>query len=202
MFKNAWIIVALLMVSASAFAQNILVNPGFDVSDQLTDWTCTSTHGLASWDSEDRQGSADSGSMEHNVTADSDNGLLSCTQCLPVQELWSYVLSGWFFWPNDPDVSQQGSPRISFNFFENVDCSGGVFYGPLAMEFPTYDTWRPIQTTESIAPAGSQSALVYFITWQDLADQWVRARYDDLDFSATTLFRDGFESGSLDAWIN
>ena len=44
------------------------------------------------------------------------------------------------------------------------------------------------------------SAKVFVFTWQDLANEPVRARLDDLEFSTTTLFRDGFETGDLTEW--
>ncbi len=63
--------------------------------------------------------------------------------------------------------------------------------------------WIPgiyLESDESIAPTGALSAMVYVFTWQNLTGQPVRARLDDLDFSTTTLFRDGFESGGTGEW--
>ena len=61
-------------------------------------------------------------------------------------------------------------------------------------------TWHHLVTDEVMAPAGSVSARIWVHTWQNFAFQPVRAGLDDLDFSATTLFQDGFETGSLTEW--
>ena len=186
---------------APAFTQNLLVNPGFDLSDQLTGWTCTSSYGVESWSTHDRQDSTDSGSMEHNIpVTQTANQKILCSQCVPVQELWSYAMSSWYYWPNVPGLSAQGSTRIGFNFHVEVDCTDQAVLGPMKLGYPHYDTWSSVETIEGVAPAGAQAAEVYFVTWKDVADHEVRARVDDLDFSSTILFGDGFESGLLDAW--
>ena len=105
MFRETSIIGSLLMAAGSVFAQNLLVNPGFDNSDVLAGWTCDSNYGQASWSPIDSLGSAGSGSMQHYVAATFNNETVKCSQCVPVSELWTYVMSGWHFWPDDPDVS-------------------------------------------------------------------------------------------------
>jgi len=201
MLRRTLIVGALLMAAGSVFAQNLLENPGFDNTDVLAGWTCTMTHGQPSWSSHDSLGSADSGSMEHYVAATSDNQTVSCWQCVPVSELWPYVMSGWYFWPDDSDVSQIGTSRWSFGFYSDIDCTQPLGGSTTKVGFhPALETWYHLVTDEATAPAGSVSAKVFVFTWQDLANQPVRARLDDLDFSTTTLFRDGFETGDLTEW--
>lgn len=205
MLRKTLIVGSILMAAGPVFAQNLLVNPGFDDPDQLTGWTCDETSGVASWSSQDSLGSMISGSMEHNVAASYNNATVKCSQCVPVSELWTYVTSGWHFWPDDLDVEQYGSVRWSLVFYSDIDCAPASILGfppptigsrpPLAL-----DTWHLLVSDEFIAPAGSLSAEIGVITWQNTADEAVRTRLDDLDFSTTTLFRDGFETGDLTAW--
>ena len=207
MLRNTLIIGLLLIASGSVFAQNLLVNPGFDNADLLTGWTCDSNYGQASWSPIDSLGLAGSGSMQHDVAAALfNNETVVCRQCVPVSELWTYVMSGWHFWPDDdPDVAHSGSVRWSLGFFSDTDCTPSSSVGfvpatigsrpPLAL-----NTWHHLVSDEFMAPAGSLSARIGVITWQNIADEPVRARLDDLDFSTTTLFRDGFETGNLTEW--
>jgi hypothetical protein len=67
---------------------------------------------------------------------------------------------------------------------------------------PTLDTWLPISTDVATAPAMVQSAIVFFLTWQNVADQPVRGRFDDLDFrvSSDLVFDDDFETGDTSRW--
>ena len=206
MLRKTLIVGSLLMAAGPVFAQNLLVNPGFDEPDQLTGWTCVSNYGQASWSPNDSLGLAGSGSMEHNVAAPIVNRTVKCSQCVPVTELWTYGMSGWHFWPDDdPDVSQIGSSRLSFLFYSDTDCTPSSYLGVSEVAFwarppLALDTWHHLVSDEVMAPAGSTSAKVSFVTWQNLANEPVRARLDDLDFSTTPLFRDGFETGNLTEW--
>jgi len=190
------------LIALPVAAQNLLVNPGFDNVDQLNGWTCSTANGIASWSPEDRAGSATSGSMQHDVTATSNNRYLWCSQCVPVDEFEAYIASMWVFWPNDPDVTQDGSPRIEIDYHASATCDSFLQLGDIQVGFPFYDTWNFLSTNPTTAPSGAQSALLFVITWQDLADDAVRARIDDVDFHSTNsiIFRDGFESGNTIAW--
>ena len=201
MLRKILIIGSLLMAAGPVFAQNLLVNPGCDNADLLTGWACDSNYGQASWSPIDSLGSIGSGSMEQYVAATFPNKFLSCWQCVQVTELWTYVMSGWYFWPDDPDVSQMGSSRWSFTFYSDTDCTVSLSVSTTGASFqPPLDTWRHLATDEIMAPAGSLSARIDVLTWQNLANEPVRARLDDLDFSTTTLFRNGFETGDLSEW--
>jgi len=189
------------MITSPVVAQNLLVNPGFDNPDLLTDWTCTSGDGLASWSTEDQSGSPDSGSMQHDVDGAANNAKIWCTQCVPVTELASYAASAWHYWPDDPDVTQVGSTRLSVYYYSDIGCTLFIEVGANSTgTHSLLDTWYHLETDESIAPTGAMAALVYFITWQNFTGQPVRARLDELDFSTTILFRDGFETGGTGAW--
>lgn len=190
-----------LMITSSVFAQNLLVNPGFDNPDLLNGWTCSTTYGQANWITTDRLGAPTSGSMEHFVTGGSNNLAVSCTQCVPVEELYAYAASTWYYWPDDPDVTQEGTTRMAVIFYSNADCTSSVGVSAVRVGSHAFlDTWYQLITAEITAPVGTSSAWVSVATWQNLGDHWVRSWLDDLDFSATTLFRDGFESGGTGAW--
>ncbi len=198
MARPAIAISIVLMITSPVLAQNLLFNPGFDTADQLDGWTCTSSDGLASWSSEDRSGSPVSGSMQHDVDGAANNARIWCHQCVPVTELEGYVFSTWHYWPDDPDVDQIGSTRLSVNFYTEAGCSSLIEVGPTKTVTPaSLDTWYLFESDEQIAPTGALSATANVFTWQNLVGQPVRARLDDLDFSTATLFRDGFESGGI-----
>jgi len=200
MVRSTIIVAIAVVIAVPTLAQNLLVNPGFDVPDQLTGWTCRTTYGTALWSPEDLLGSVGSGSMEHEVSATSDNQSVRCSQCVPVEEFWDYVASAWFFWPDDPDVSQLGSTRISFQFYSDANCTTTLPAGEVQVGYPILDTWLHLVSDTVTAPAGATSAGVYVFTWQTTGNQPVRARLDDIVFSDTALFRDGFESGDVDGW--
>jgi len=190
-----------LMITSPVVAQNLLVNPGFDNPDLLTGWACSTIHGQANWVAADRLGVPTSGSMEHFVTGGSNNLTVSCLQCVPVEELYAYAFSTWYYWPDDPDVVQDGTTRLSLVFYDNGDCTSSTGVASVKVgHHPSLDTWYQLVSAEITAPVGTTSALVTVTTWQDLGGDWVRAWLDDLDFSTTTLFRDGFESGGTGAW--
>jgi len=193
--------IAALVLASPAAAQNILVNPGLDTADQLDGWTCNVIQGDASWNSQDRSQSPTSGSMQQDVTSNANNRDVSCEQCVPVLSGLDYIASGWFFWPDDPDVWQLGTARALFWFYSNADCSGTFEAGSAETVTPTLDTWTFMSTDVVTAPAMAQSAIVLYVTWQDFADQPVRGRFDDLDFRrAFLLFSDDFETGDLSRW--
>lgn len=193
-----------LLIAGPAFTQNLLTNPGFDDANQLAGWTCNTIHGDLTWSSEDRSGSTTSGSMQHDLSAAGNNLDLSCSQCVPITELTDYVASMWYFWPDDADVAQDGSARITTVFYADAGCNVVAGYGPFKYGFfpgQPLDTWLQLKTDEGLAPAGSVAALVTVVTWQDLADEPVRARIDDIVLAAVIpIFSDDFESGGIGAW--
>ena len=170
MLRKTLIIGSLLMAAGPVFAQNLLVNPGFDEPDQLTGWTCDSNYGQASWSPIDSLGLAGSGSMQHDVAAALfNNETVVCRQCVPVSELWTYVMSGWHFWPDDHDVSQVGSVRWAFGFYSDLACTSSLGVSTLKIgSVPqlALGTWHYLKTDEVMAPAGSMSASVSLFTWQ------------------------------------
>ena len=202
MVKFTVVVAVIICFASPAVAQNLLVNPGFSSIDQLTGWPCAAANGQASWSAHDRLNAPDSGSLQHDMAASSNNAYMWCSQCVLVDAGKDYVASGWYYWPDDPDVSQLGSTRVSFWFYENADCTGTQLAGPTETQNPVLDTWAHIQTDVVAAPTGFQSTLVFLTTWQNLDDEPVRVRLDDFDFRTTAIFVDGFESGGTGAWTS
>lgn len=200
MTKPAIIVSIVVMISSPIVADNLLVNPNFDDPDQLDGWTCTTNYGTAVWSPEDLAGSIGSGSMEHHVAAGSDNQSVRCSQCVAVNEFWDYFASVWFFWPDDPDVFQVGSTRIAFQFYSDASCMTIVPGGEVQIEYPVLDTWIHLVSDVVTAPAGAAFAGVFVFTWQNNANEPVRARLDDVVFKDTSLFRDNFDSGNVNGW--
>jgi hypothetical protein len=93
-----------------------------------------------------------------------------------------------------------GSTRITFQFFSDTNCSTPLTGGGLKIGYPILDTWLHLVSDEVSASAGAMSAGVYLFTWQNFANEPVRAHLDDIVFADTTLFWDDFESGGVGAW--
>ena len=93
-----------------------------------------------------------------------------------------------------------GSTRITFQFYSDTNCSNPLSGGVGKVGYPILDTWLHLVSVEASAPAGAISAGVFVFTWQDLANEPVRAHLDDIVFADTTLFWDDFESGGVGAW--
>jgi hypothetical protein len=188
-------------VTCPADAQNLLVNPDFDDSLQLTGWSCGSPWGAVTWSSEDLLNDPTSGSVEHYVAGNVNNATATCTQCVPVVDLLTYTMSGWAYWPDDPDVDQIGTTRFGFVFYEEPDCTLQLDSDEVVIgQPPALDMWFELVSDPLAAPAGATSALIIVTTWQDLAGTAVRARIDHLDYSTNGIFADGFESGALSRW--
>jgi len=184
-------------------AQNLLVNPGFDFADQIAGWTCVGNDGMVTWSPLDRMGSGASGSLQVDIAGTETNASLTCNQCVPVNEFNSYAASTWINWPDDIDVTQDGTSRIRIGFYSDAGCTTSIEWGPISFAYypgQPLGTWIHFSTAESIAPAGSVAARLFITTWQDLANEPVRVRIDDFDFRTTTIFHDGFESGGTTAW--
>ena len=125
MVRSNTFVMIFILIAVPAGAQNLLTNPGFDVADQLTGWTCSATdEGMATWIPEDRLGSPTSGAMQHFVNSTLLNSQVSCTQCLLVDEFYTYAASAWHYWPDDPDVTQEGTARMSIVFYSAADLDG------------------------------------------------------------------------------
>lgn len=204
MKKTGFLVITFSFLAAQSTAQNMLVNPGFDDASQLAGWTCYQTDGTATWITDDRRGSATSGSVQHEIAAASNNRTVSCDQCLPVTEGETYIASLWLYWPDDPDVTQDGSTRLAVLWYSDIDCLSQIDSMPIAIaHFPgsPLDTWSQLRTVAEAAPVGTVSARIIFLTWQDLADEPVRARIDDVWFAPYRyIFLDGFESGGTGNW--
>lgn len=203
MARVATITIVVVLIALPLTAQNLLVNPGFDNADQLTGWTCTTGYGLATWSPFDRLGSGISGSMQTDLSETTTNKAITCIQCVPVTELNSYVASTWLNWPDDADVNQDGSSRIRVGFFSDAGCTTAIEWCPIKFAYypgQPLGVWIFLPTVECVAPVGSVAARVIITTWQDPANEPVRARIDDVDFRTTTIFRDDFESGNTNPW--
>jgi len=170
MARSTVIVAIAVLIVSSTSAQNLLTNPGFDVADQLIGWSCSSTDGLATWISDDRLGAPTSGAMQHFVNAPLLNGQVACIQCLPVDEFYAYEASAWHYWPDDPDVTQEGTARMSIIFYSAVDCTGSLGVATVKVGYHVaLDTWYQFATDEITAPAGATSARFTVTTWQDVA---------------------------------
>lgn len=194
-------LVATLLVAGTAPGQNLLTNPGFDNVDQLAGWTCTMGDGTVTWSTTDHMASPSSGSMQIDMWAAANNSFLQCSQCVPVAELYGYLLSAWHLWPDVAGLSQLGTTRIVTSYFSDANCSTFIANGDVGIGHPILDSWRRVQADEDTAPAGAASARINLVAWQNNAGEMIRTHIDDVDFRTTTIFRDGFESGGIAAWI-
>ncbi len=198
-----WLLVVTVAGSpCAAIAENLLTNPDFDNALQISGWDCGNPWGTVSWSPEDYLNDQTSGSMEHWVAAnDINNATATCTQCVPVTDLLTYTMSGWAYWPDDPDVDQIGTTRFAFGFYANPDCTSSLGSNEVVVANPsTLNEWFQIVSDQCEAPAGATSAYVLVVTWQNFAGMPVRARIDHLDLSSDEIFIGGFESGDTSRW--
>jgi hypothetical protein len=183
-------------------AQNLLINPDFDDGQQISGWACGNSWGTVTWSTQDLLDDPVSGSIEHYVAAlDVNNAVAVCTQCVPVEDLLTYTMSGWAHWPDDPDVDQVGTTRLGFGYYAEPGCNSPLGSNEVVVASPPQlAMWFEIVSDSTAAPAGAASANVMFTTWQNFAGMPVRARIDHLDFSTTGIFVSDFERGDASRW--
>jgi hypothetical protein len=163
--------------TASASAQNLLVNPNFDSS--LAGWQTTSVPGsTASWDgTRDADGSPTSGSAKGVWSAPTVTGLVPVvSQCIEVTPGMTYIHGGKIFIPSGQPTS--GSAFFLAAVFPSHGCSGPP---PPGLFLPTpivtaQNTWT--ESTAPIVPFGPSLLLSAYIAPN--AGGNFQASFDDL----------------------
>jgi hypothetical protein len=192
------IALSLCALSVSAQGVNLLTNPGFDTN--LDGWTSGNSPENATfgWQAEDATGGTGS-ALITNTTPSGSNGI-GLEQCIPVTAGRSYSWSGMLRIP--PGQAAVGWTSVNVHWMGDLQCAGSIGYGPIAtssLDDPLI-TWSFREKIGEIAPIGAVAARVYVLNGKyDDPDDFVTMA-DDVSFSAYTIFSDGFEDGSTNAW--
>lgn len=172
----AFAAVALLAAAATAHAENLLVNPGFDRS--LQGWTVIHDGATTAWQQPDADGSPGSGSAKVTFTAQGFLRVKAFSQCVPVTAGTPYALSAKIR-TQTPQAAL--FMAIGVEFDTSADCTGTALGGNgLPLTPPTAD-WTGVGGA-GYAPDGAQAALVVFTAQSDSGS--ATFELDDLYFGA------------------
>lgn len=174
--SSIWL-VAFVLGSGPAAAQNILANPGFATS--LAGWKVESGVS-AGWSQLDIAGSAASGSalVTNSSSLAGFSGGLS--QCVPVAPGATYAFRVRYRVPS----GQAGTARVqgALDYFSDASCgesaAGGFGNGTGAIT-SGFDAWSDFAIGAGVVPAGVASALVGFRLVKVAAGGIVQATFDE-----------------------
>jgi len=195
--KQASLIMALCVVGGvSAWAQNYVDNPDFDVG--VAGWDVT-TEASVTYSAVDADLDINSGSARvSNTAADAGNGR-GMIQCIPVTVAGggSYEYGGMMYLPTGQD--RTGYAGIGLTWYTEAGCSGSIVGDQPRSYQSTFGTWGAEDDTV-VAPSGAVS--VRFVAYASKAEAGgtLIAHFDNLFFRLATLFSDGFESGDTGQW--
>ncbi len=172
--RHAVVFVLFLLCAASAQAQNLLANPGFDAD-------------LASWS----EGEGSQGSVNHEAAdGDSANGsaqfdataccTLSISQCLPVDPSTDYEFGGSVRLAG-ATLPAGGDEGLGFDLQWSSDATCTAPVGTAALNVPNTEGWvRHVAATTS--PGNAQSVLFRARQFNFVEPHSLSARVDDVVF--------------------
>jgi len=188
--------VMILMVTAAAspaVAQNLVVNPDFDID--TSGWV-----GPGVWDMLDVDGSPTSGSATYVITSTGSSGAAFVRQCVILDPMiggydfsvWTYVASG---------QTATGYARSDLVWYTDTLCDSGSFLGFDEFSHSSLlDVWE--QSGGSVfTPPTALSVRVTAVN-QSFGDGDFQVYVDgfSLEPNLSMIFGDSFESGTLDSW--
>jgi hypothetical protein len=193
--SRVWFSVCLLAfaaASATARADNLLVNPDFDLAAGLGGWTA---HELADNTYTPCSGTGSCGAFlftEDECCAQPASGSISATsplldfsellECVTVAENTAYDYGAWLRLTNRPPGIEPGLPGVSVSWFASADCSGSAMSsGP--QDGTESLLWTRIGIPSIVAPMGAHSAaFILAIGVSGDAGVMVTAEYDSAFF--------------------
>lgn len=182
--------VSLLVISPAVFAQNHLINSGFDAD--LTGWTLSGAV-LPVWDDLDVAGSPNSGSaLIKNVEAGTVSDVTVLSQCI-IEGPGGYEWGAWYFIPSGQ--AQTGSVVLRYSYHaNNTTCSGGAqSSGGMAFTAPL-DQWVHFEGNPINAVASNSGSIKSSIAIRKTeANGEFKAYVDDARLFREFLFRNSFE---------
>lgn len=190
LFFGLCLLAVLLPVGAAA--QNLVVNPNFDVD--LSGWTAAG----GVWSPLDLAGSPSSGSATWNNTNASTSGSLYVTQCIEISGVFEgFYFGSWVFIPSGQTGT--GIADLSLAFYSDTACSDYIdgFGGSAMAEL---DVWRHVNL-EGWVPTGAGSARIGALNQKYGVGEF-QVHHDSVIFVRHTLmiFGDGFESADVSDW--
>jgi hypothetical protein len=187
--RSVVLTLAVAAVASVASGQNLLVNPEFDTDTSGWD-------GPGAWDPFDYAGSGSSGSASYTNTTAGASGATFVYQCVTLDplaggydfEVWTYVASG----------QAPGYVRADLVWYTDAACTDYIeatYFHP-----SLFDVWAQTAWSD-FSPPPALSVRVGVVN-QKGAGGTLQTYTDHLWFSLdySKLFRDGFESGTYDAW--
>ena len=191
---------ALLLLCASASAQNLVSNPHFDTG--LADWDVYGPgNGILLWSNNmDAGGSAVLGSASVGILPTTGNALFGISQCLPVEASKRYQFGGSFYLSFD--VGTIGQAEAAVFWFDGLGCTGNTLsneHGNILGD-SSIGTWQVSGDVDAQAPATALSAQFILLIHKYSGDGLVSAYIDRAIFRTNLIFADDFESGNPTAW--
>lgn len=183
-----------LCAAASAGAENLVQNPGFD--GNTTGWVVYSDPNvLAEYSAEDASGDPSSGSASvTNYHPSGGTAVDGFSQCVPVVENVEYRFAA-----QVKIAAGQGSTGdggITVYWYDSPACD--TYISGLSVASDVTGNWTPVSDFQ-IAPAGAESAKVFVKVFKLDAGGSLNALVDDVVVEPV-LFQDGFETGNTNSW--
>lgn len=184
--------VAVLVLSpTSAAAQNLVINPDFDV-DVTTGWA-----GLGVWDLKDVNGSVASGSATwiNNFTAGGAHYLVQCIETPAFFE--GFDLSGWTWVASGQAAT--GESYLNALFYSDPGCAGFIS-SAVTPGFSGFDSWVHLALS-GWSPPGFASVQIGVVNSKTQAGDF-QVFHDAIYFSPNPdmIFGDGFETTDTSGW--
>jgi hypothetical protein len=148
-----WIaLVAVVLLASPAAAQNLLLNPDFDLDPTGggTGWVATGS-GSFTWN----QGVGDPAPPSIRTTQNNDESMTVC-QCVQITALGTYDFSARSYTNSATGSAQNG---VSLSVFTSTDCSGSPLE-TVSTNTVTFPNWALRERTGYVAPMGAQSGLI------------------------------------------
>ena len=183
---------ALVLCPVFGSAQNLLLNPDFDVD--TSGWDIFGT-----WSSEDWQDSGASGSAIGVNDLSSTGTTTIIKQCidLPNPEA-SYLLSGWLL--VEPSAGETGSAKYTIVWYDLPGCSGFLTGFDSSKVFAD-SGWQDV-SFEQVPEASTESVRVSAYLYKSVADGSLQGYADHVFFGSPLIFSDDFETGDDSLWTS
>lgn len=178
------------LLTVSASAQNLLVNPDFDTD--LAGW-----EGPGVWDAADAFGSPSSGSATwiNDYAAGGSTIVRQCVELTPL--IKGYDLAAYVFIPSGQPGG--GYTNLAVAFYSDTGCNT-YFTGAGTQNFSEFDSWTLLDLT-GWTPSGAGSARITVVNQKSSSGDF--QTYCDAFFFAANpdmLFADGFETMDTSEW--
>ena len=173
------LVVLAALLPTSAFATNLVTNPGFDGG--TAGWTLYSEPGSYSsqWRSEDATGDSGSGSIGIQHLGDVAGAYLGVTQCLVATGGASYSVQGRLRIPVGQAAS--GGAEVTVTWYAAPGCATGLVVAESPLQLVPPGNWL-LEAASVVAPLGAQSVRLELAAWVDVVGTTLVADFDDLRF--------------------